>query len=193
MPTSLQVEKQCFKFGDSWTVAFKYDDTSCYRNGPERLKGEVDGVPQSTRALDAVGLHERAGLLMLEAKDFREHRIENKPRIKDGEIVVEVALKTRDTVAGLLGAARTGENGFDSDALFAALKKGSDVTVVLWLEDDAQRDNLQAKQQLGTLTQSLKTKLKWLNVKAFALSSKVPNLLPDLTVTNLPGAGQPNP
>jgi hypothetical protein len=131
--------------------------------------------------------------LLLEAKDFRGHRIENKPRIKDGEIVVEVALKARDTVAGLVGSARKGDAEFDSDALFKALKKGKDVTVVLWLEDDVQRDALQAKQQLGTLAQSLKSKLGWLNVKAFVLSSKVPNLLPDLTVSNLPGAGQPNP
>lgn len=79
MPTPLDVEKQKFTFGDSWTVAFKYDDSRFYRGGPERLKGELEErsnneskiVPQATRAVDVIGLHQEDGLLLLEAKDFR--------------------------------------------------------------------------------------------------------------------------
>ncbi len=191
MPTPLDVEKQRFEFGESWTVAFKYDDTKFYREGMERLKGDIEGVTQSTRAMDVVALHDSAGLLLLEAKDFRGHRIANKPHLKEGEVAVEVALKARDTIAGVLGAARKAVDEFDAKTLASALEPSANVTVVLWLEDEVQRDEQRAKQQLSTLTNVLKAKLAALNVTTFALSSQVQNRIADLTVTNLPGAGQP--
>lgn len=191
MPIPLAIEKQRFTFGDKWTLAFKYDDTIFYRGGPERLKGEVDGISQSTRAVDVVGLHATAGLLLLEAKDFRGHRIANKKRITNREIVVEVALKVRDTVAGLVGAARQNVSEFNSLEIHKACNRGKDLLVVLWLEDDASKDPRLWKQQLDGLTQELKAKMNWLVAKFFVLSASTQNRLPDLTVTNLPGAGQP--
>ena len=77
--------------------------------------------------------------------------------------------------------------------LAAALKKGKDVAVVLWLEDDTFLNVERAKQKLSALNGVLKSKLAWLNVRTFVLSSAVPNRINGLTVTNLPGAGQPNP
>lgn len=204
MPTTLDVEKQRFVFGDSWSVAFKYDDCDFYRKGPERLKGElrerseVNGVaeekvvPQSTRAVDVMAYSEGSGLLLMEAKDFRGYRIANKHRLKDSEVVLEVALKARDTIAGLVGALRLPESKFPADALRKTLEKNERVTVVLWLEDDALGDDKRAQQQLQTLNETLKTKLAWLNVRTLVLSSRK-NWLPDLAVSNLPGAGQPNP
>lgn len=143
MPTQLDVEKQRFEFGDNWTVALKYDDSRFYRGGPERLKGELEErsnnesktVPQATRAVDVIGLHQQDGVLLLEAKDFRGHRIENKNRLQR-QIILEVALKTRDTVAGLLGAARSAVTEFPAEGLVAAMQGGRMVTVVLWIEDD---------------------------------------------------------
>lgn len=205
MPTPLDVEKQKFTFGDSWTVAFKYDDCDFYRKGPERLKGElversvVNGVaeekvvPQSTRAVDVMAFQQGSGLLLMEAKDFRGYRIANKHRFKDSEVALEVALKARDTIAALVGALRQSESKFPADALRQALEKNQTVTVVLWLEDDAQTDERRARQQMNTLNETLKSKLAWLNVRTFVLSSRVQNRLADLSVTNLPGAGQPNP
>ena len=205
MPTSLDVEKQCFVFGESWTVAFKYDDCNFYRKGPERLKGElceraeVNGVgveklvPQSTRSMDVMAYRRESGLLLMEAKDFRGYRIANKHRIKDSEVALEVALKARDTIAGLVGALRQADSKFPADALRKTLERNERVTVVLWLEDDALSDVNWAKRQLNTLNETLKTKLAWLNVRTFVLSSRVENRLQDLAVTNLSGAGQPNP
>ena len=191
MATALAIEKQRFTFGDRWTVAFKYDDTTFYREGPERLKGDLEGATQATRAVDVVGLHAEAGLLLLEAKDFRGHRIANKIRIKHGEIAVEVALKVRDTIAGLIGAARQNVLAFDSAAIKNACGRGTNLLIVLWLEDDASNDALRWKQQLDTLTQLMKAKMSWLNAKFFVLGHSTQNRLPDLTVANLPGAGQP--
>jgi hypothetical protein len=200
MPPPLDVEKQKFTFGDSWTVAFKYDDSRFYRDGPERLKGELEErsknatktVPQATRAVDIIGLHQEDGLLLLEAKDFRGHRIENKNRLQ-GQVILEVALKTRDTVAGLLGAGRKAVTEFPSADLLAAVQPGKTVTVVLWLEDDTFQDEQKTKAALNQLNGVLKAKLAWMNVRTLVQSSSAPIKLRDLTVTNLPGACQPNP
>ena len=198
MPTPLDVEKQRFTFGDSWAVAFKYDDSRLYRDGPERLKGELEvgtdsatqkTVPQATRAMDVIGLHPKDGLLLLEAKDFRGHRIENKHRMK-GQVILEVALKARDTVAGLLGAARNAVTGIPSSDLLVALQPGRTVTVVLWLEDDTFRNEQKTKAALNQLNGVLKAKLAWMNVRTLVQSSSAPIKLRDVTVANLSGAGQ---
>lgn len=200
MPTRLDVEKQKFTFGDSWTVAFKYDDSRFYRDGPERMKGELEErsdnvtkiVPQATRAVDVIGLHQEDGLFLLEAKDFRGHRIENKNRLH-GQVILEVALKTRDTVAGLLGAARKAVTEFPSAGLLAALQPGKTVTVVLWLEDDTFQEEQKTKAVLNQLNGVLKAKLAWMHVRTLVQSSRAPTKLRDLTVTSTPGAGQANP
>lgn len=193
MPTPLDVENQRFVFGDRWTVAFKYDDIEFYRKEAIKLQGEVDGLAQSAKAVDVVGLHQHTGLLLLEVKDFRGHRIANKGRLGD-ELATEVAAKARDTVAALVGAARKPVSEFPSETLMAALGKNKPLSIILWLEDDTFRNTENAKVSLGVLNQKLKTKLSWLNARTLALSSSVPmNRLDELTVTNLPGAGQPNP
>lgn len=192
MPTHLDVENQRFEFGDEWSIAFKYDDTGFHQKEASKLQGFIDDVSHSTKAIDLIGLHQVSGLLLLEAKDFRGHRIANKSRTK-GEVSVEVAVKARDTVAALLGAARKPVTEFPSGRLVAALEPGKDISVVLWLEDDTFRDPSTAKVTLVTLNQRLKSLLSWLNVRTFVLSSSVPNRINHLTVTNLRGAGQPNP
>lgn len=189
MPKTLDVEKQRFTFDDEWKIALKYDDTACYREGIERLKGEIDKVPQSTRAVDVLALHTTAGLLMMEVKDFRGHRIANKHRITNKEVILEAALKIRDTVAGLVGAAREVSGEFNTAAISAAYGPGKELLVVLWLEDDASEDPRKWKAQLDVLTQELKTKVRWLHAKCFVVSGSL-HRLPGLSVTNLPGAGQ---
>jgi hypothetical protein len=171
-------------------VAFKYDDSRFYRKEAVSLQGEIEGVPHSTKSVDLVELHYRTGLLLLEAKDFRGQRIANKPRMQ-GEVAVEAAVKVRDTVAALVGASRKPVTEFTSEALAAALQRGKDVTVILWLEDDTFRDFQRAKQKLGALNGVLKARLAWLNVRTFVLSSGVANRLRDLAVSSLPGAVQP--
>jgi hypothetical protein len=192
MPTPLEVENQLFEFGDEWSIAFKYDDTNFHQKEATKLQGTIDGVPHSTKAVDVVALHKVWGLLLLEAKDFRGHRIANKPRV-EGEVSVELAMKARDTVAALVGAARKPVAEFPSGKLAAALGPGKEVSVVLWLEDDTLKDEQTTKAKLGPLNQRLKPMLLSLNVRTFVSSSSVPNKIPHLKVTNLPGAGQPNP
>jgi hypothetical protein len=192
MPIPLKVENQLFEFGDEWSIAFKYDDSDFHQKEAAKLQGMIDGTPHSTKAVDVVGLHNVSGLLLLEAKDFRGHRIANKQRINQ-EVSIEVAVKARDTLAALVGAARKPVTEFPSIQLAAALNKGNDVAVVLWLEDDTFSDERRTKVKLVTLNQKLKVLLTSLNVRTFVLSSAVPNRINHMAVTNLPGAGQPNP
>lgn len=189
--TVLDVESQRFTFDDRWQCVLKYDDTVFYRREATKLQGEIDGAPHSTKAVDLVGLDQTGGLMLLEAKDFRGHRIANKERLRRDEVALEVAVKARDTIAAIVGAARKDVDEFPSGALMNGLKEGNQFSVVLWLEDDSLKsDQRAAKVKLSSLNNILKAKLSWLNVNTFVLSSAVGKRLNGLEVTNLAGAGQ---
>ena len=59
--------------------------------------------------MDFVGLLDGAhgDLYWIEVKDFRGYRIQNKRRLSEGELAIEVAQKVRDSIAGIIGAYRT--------------------------------------------------------------------------------------
>lgn len=73
-----------FAFDPAWR-AVKWDDTATYRRGMGTLSG--------SKGTDFVGLHPDYGLLLLEVKDFRGHRIENRQRLLSGELAIEVAVR----------------------------------------------------------------------------------------------------
>src|SRR5580692_8886295 len=64
-----------FRFDSSW-YAIKYDEHPDYRERIERLDG--------TKAVDFVAVHRDSQLFLIEVKDFRGHRIENQPRLREG-------------------------------------------------------------------------------------------------------------
>ncbi len=178
MATPLQVEDQLFTFGDEWTIAFKYDDTPFYRTKVGKH------LPQ-TKAVDVLGVRPKQGLLLLEAKDFRGHRIANKKRLVGGEIAIEVAAKVKDTVAGVLGGFRGGEKGFESVGKHVVSTEK--LIVVLWLEDDTSQNAHEWKIRLDMINQKIKECLAWLGpIRTYVLSSQTYNKqVPDLKVTNL--------
>ena len=88
-----------FRFHDTW-VAIKYDDHGDYNERIERLP--------ETKAVDFVAVLDQRSLYFIEAKDFRGHRIENRDRVHDGELAIEVAQKVRDTIAGIVAAHHRG-------------------------------------------------------------------------------------
>ena len=104
--TEVFENRLAFKFDDSWSI-LKYDSHACYRNGIERLKGTIrdkngDEEHHRTKALDVVAVQSKR-LVLMEIKDFRGHRIETKHRL-GSDLALETAIKTRDSVAGLVGA-----------------------------------------------------------------------------------------
>ncbi len=175
-----------FTFGAAWQVV-KYDGTTTYREGIEKLKGMLDeGTDkqhsEGSKAMDIVGLHPNYGVLLMEIKDFRKHRIENKKRV-NGEVALEVALKARDTVAGLLGAWRWSKQ----EAVYARkLKPKLPVKVVLWIESDETNDKKAWSDRLRVLSEDMDRKLRWLSVRCLAVGKPLGgDSIPDLAVKYL--------
>lgn len=175
-----------FTFDDTWTVQ-KWDDEPAYRDGIGRVG--------SSRAVDFCGI--RKGLLFIvEVKDFRGYRIENKGRLTSetsakGQIeplAEEIAIKVRDTIAGMVGArrCRLTEEHHWKPVLHALGDPTAGLHIVLWLEEDFPRSPLQT----STLQENLRRKLAWLTTKVLVSSHKDLHSIPlGVQVRNLPGAG----
>ncbi len=168
-----------FQFGDSWFV-IKYDEHSDYREWIERLDG--------TKAVDFVAIQRDSQLFLIEVKDFRGHRIENQPRLREGELALEVGQKVRDTVAGIVAAYHRGN---DEDWGRAVRRMGcreSPVRVILWLEQDLPPGSRGRRHnQASVLTDALRRKLQWLTPRILVVSLRTGNAPDGLQVTNLPG------
>ena len=95
--TRFEESRLIFKFGDSWQV-IQYDaKDSDYTKGL--------GIIEGSHAVDFVGIHDEI-LYLIEVKNYHNCRIENKPKLENGELAVELAQKVRDTIAGIVGTHR---------------------------------------------------------------------------------------
>ena len=179
MSTTLEEEFQRFTFDENWVV-FKYDDTG---TGYFAIRDAVAG----SRACDFLGLWTNSVAYLIEVKDFRGHRIPNKPRLGKGELALEVAQKVRDTLAGVVSGCRRGDGKYPWSELRNHLTgPRHEVIVVLCPEDDGLRD----KAELGVQAEAIRQKLAWLCPKVRVVSQRInPDKLPGVVVTNLPGAG----
>lgn len=144
-----------FTFPDSWKLC-KFDDTPFYRNRVEKLDGikSVDIIAKGSDALQ-----------FIEIKDFRQHRIENKERQTNGELLIEVAQKFVSTIASLIGASRW--NLIDFEPYYSQLSQSDKkVEVILFVERDERENTLRRnKLLLADLQQKLKKLLLAYNVK----------------------------
>ena len=182
MPTVLEEEFQRFTFDEAWTV-FRYDSAEA---GYHDIRDSVPG----TKSRDFAGVRHGTGYL-IEVKDFRGYRIQNKARMTDGELAVEVAQKVRDTLAGVVSGVRRGDPLRPwNELLIQRLGHCSgQVTILLSLEDDAASDPRRWRQRLSTLTDQLKAKLHWLRVRVSVVSPQTfPGAISGVVVGNLPGA-----
>ncbi len=144
-----------FDFPVEWSVV-KFDATRFYQNRVKKCHG--------TKAVDFLAWTGDA-LFMIEAKDFRQYRIENKPRIASGDLAREVAQKVRDTIAGLYGAFRW-EIEEVQPFYSKLLRKNHRIHVVLLLEEDRPaRVANDFKIKRSNLLTILKSQLKFLNVR----------------------------
>jgi hypothetical protein len=109
-------------------MASKYDDWSHYRNQFNKAFGGTKAVDVVYAAPDVAWL--------IEIKDYRVY-----PRTKAIDLADEVALKVRDTLAGLV-AAKLGANDADEKAVAKTLLKKPRMRVVLHLEVPAKTSRL---------------------------------------------------
>jgi hypothetical protein len=170
-----------FTFDATWSQAFKWDEATEYVDGLQTRQG--------TRAVDIVGVRNADELWLIEIKDLRGHRIEDRNRRTESFDEI-TRTKVRDTIAGILWAVQR----FKPDRCLQlgrvvrarkAAGSGS-ILVVLWCEgiDEASADAFTAK---------LKEALRWLDAKVLVtdrrLWPRAPRSIREaLTVTSLPGA-----
>jgi hypothetical protein len=171
-----------FEFDERWTVQ-KYDGHRDYREKIERLEG--------TKAVDFVGLLDGNILYWIEVKDFRGHRIENRPRLAGGDLMIEVAQKVRDSIAGVVGAYRNSSEPVLWRPLAQALvSPRKRLKVLLWLEEDAPpRPRGREQNRAQVLGRLLKVRMAWLTGRVFVCGQRLGGHLEGCTMSNLPSGG----
>lgn len=192
---AFDVEKIRFEFGESWTVAEKWDDTRTFLDGIRRLTGEVlderTGEISSvgSKAVDIVGVR-NDDLYLIEVKDYRGHPIETKRR-QPRELPLLIGCKVRDTIAGLVGASRRGVDPALASCAILLLKPKRRVYVIAWIADPALRSAEPIHKRAAWQKQrsdQLKQCLSWLTPNVGVASPL--DTLPDVTTRNLAGVGQ---
>lgn len=180
MPSSIDEGHLRFAFDERWEVE-KWDDAAAYRSGICKLEG--------SGAVDIAGIYDGVDYYFFEIKDYR-----GTPRaITDSELTLWVAHKVRDTIAGIVGAGFMHADEAVYKRHIEAWTKASATTrprVILWIEEDylSRLPKDGRKAALATLTDLLKTKLKWLTTYVTATNLDT-STTHGLTVSNLPGAG----
>lgn len=172
--TEFEESRLKFKFSDSWRI-LKLDDSSFYR---KKFSSQI----QEFKAIDFVGIHHQV-LYLIEAKNFKRYRIENKKRIETGELIIEIAQKVRDSIACIIAATRTSETEKWQDYKNLLCNPQMPLKIVIWLEQDFP-NNPREKARKATEVKEFKAKLNWLTSHIF-VESLATYVLPDVTVENL--------
>lgn len=168
-----------FEFGATWRIV-KYDE---HAQHVERLQ------TIESQAIDFLAA--RTGtVLLLEVKDFRGRRIENKGKL-GGALAITVAQKMRDSVSGIVGQRRldapTATQPW-ADCGKAMIGSG-DVLAVLFLQTDRHPAE-RRKVLLSTQLKLLKQRMQWSGMRVLVVDLDTYNTaIADLTVKSLPGAG----
>ena len=168
-----------FEFGNRWRV-FKLDEHRDYRERVGKLEG--------TKAVDFLGILDENELYLIEVKDFRGHRIENKDRLLTGELAIEIAQKVRDSLACMIGAHRTSSLSEHWEPYLRFLcDRHRGIKVALWLEEDLPppHPHLREKARASVETNIFKQKLTWLTTRVLVCGGSRESL-PGVQVSNLP-------
>jgi hypothetical protein len=188
--TELTIDGIQLTFDDSWLVT-KWDDSPWYRDGIERLKGKLNGNAEGTKAVDVVGIRDEIPYLF-EVKDFRGFAIKNKAR-QVQELPLEIGLKARDTIAGLVGlVSRDREGELPRRWVHAVKHHGRAVHVVAFLAEDAARPGEAAHKRAARESERLnrvKQFLTWLTPRVWVTDPLRNPPIPGLTAASLAGGG----
>ncbi|MCB1144531.1 MAG: hypothetical protein KDK54_19910 [Leptospiraceae bacterium] len=175
-------------YGDS----IQYDKTNFYRNHVEKCKGFInyedgnDSREEGTKAVDILGLN-KSPLYIIEIKDFRGYRIQNKARIKNSELAFEFSLKVKDTITGLYGAFRkhSEELKVFHTYLFYNRNEPNPVRAILLMEEDMPENDFEAKKRIALkkeLVTKIEQQLGFLSLHISILSISELNNLPNWKV-----------
>ncbi len=157
------------KFSES-NIFFNFDDNAWehvieFDKHPDYFKIEK---LNKTKGVDFLAIDNNR-LCFIEVKNFKYHRIDNKYRLKHSgnELMNEVALKVKDSLACIVAANRNSTNDeviwSKTMNLLANIKKN--IIVILWLERDLERNKPNTRRKKVTrydYRRTLHNKLKWL-------------------------------
>ncbi len=188
-----------FEFGPSWEVV-KYDGHRDHENGIKGLNGKLfcddckdiarcaqckRALGHGTKVVDFVG-RRQGRLYLIEVKDFRHHRIENKARITSGDLAFEVAIKVRDTIAGLVGALHMGASHAPRWRDIVGPLFRERPRVMFWLEEDLSNQRMRERGQADPELQGdLQDKLSWLTKNVLILNRVLGASDHDVTVHSI--------
>lgn len=154
----------------------KWDDDRAFIGtlGVRRLNGELTDpttgakLPQGTKAVDFVGLRGDE-LYLFEVKDFRGHAAANASR-QEHELPLEVGLKVRDTIAGLLGARRMQPSAWLERVARALGEPARKLHVIAWVVEDIPRTTRTRRKHnitTGVRSDQLQQRLAWVTRNAW--------------------------
>ena len=144
--TTITEGSLAFDFPAQW-AASKYDAWRFYVYHFQKICG-------SAKAVDIIAIHANQRLWLIEIKDYRAE-----PRQKAIELAEEVALKVRDTLAGLM-AAQVQANDADEKQTANRAARCADLRIVLHLEQPSKPSRLHPVEDFSKLIQKLKQLLR---------------------------------
>jgi len=181
MNKEIVIENQKFIFGEDWTVIY-YDE----EKGFKKLKDTVDG----TKDVDIIALDNQQRLFLMEITDLRGHGIQNREKIRTGEMVLEIAQKVRDTIPSLISA-NIHSPIIDKWKPFikALINREEPIRVIFWLEEDRHIPPPQEKRrknEKNIFMDNLKRKLKWLTSRVLVVDQGTyEKCIPEIQVYNI--------
>lgn len=164
-------EQVRFEFDPALWFAMKWDGSRAFTGptGIRSLNGELTDlknntrVPHGTKAVDFIGLHD-GELYLFEVKDFRGYAAENAYR-QEVELPLEIGLKVRDTLAGILAAHRLAPMAWTEAAMAALTVRSNRLHVVAWISEDRPKhagDRRYHTKTTNVRTHQLQERLAWL-------------------------------
>jgi hypothetical protein len=175
-----------FAFGPSWRHIERWDACRAYQDGIGTLQGDLDGRAESTKAVDFVAVHDR-DIWLFEIKDFRNRPIEHK--VRSNELPLEVALKVRDTVAGIVGRHRShATESWIAPAVARLLDHATSLTVIALIASPGPWRSLPEHKRKAiedVVMKKTRQRLAWLTREVYVLDPSDSGRIPDLKVTPL--------
>lgn len=190
--SELVVERWRVTFGPRWAFVCRWDDDVVYRLGIERLKGELAGRVESTKAVDVIGVLDDH-LCLLEAKDFRSRvtgsGIQPNSAAYGGrwkDLPLEFSLKIRDSLAGAIGAVETSSRPEWRAHVAPALSRRIKVLAFVQVEQRSSEPDSKRQARLSEFRSSLKQRISWLTRDVVVIAMGHGEQKLDISVESLP-------
>lgn len=155
------------------------------------MQGTLDARIEGTKALDFVGIR-NGELWLFEIKDFRNRPIQLKDRFD--ELPLEVALKVRDALAGLVGRHQHDDaEPWITHSVQAIADKAATPRMIAIIAQPGGLPTAKRKVYHGVLMKKTRQRLAWLTRRVFIVDPEVPDCVPDVRIVPLSQAKPAKP